>query len=376
MNATVRPLAAFDASGTLIRWLRFVLDCWRQITLKQVLVVNLIALFIDVWFVLTWLRENLQAHSWQVLAWAVGENAMIATGLLLVVAVADRVVPTRWPWWMPYAIGALLGALVVNLTTTWCFEYLIPLRTLMDYTLDPAAVHRKRTVIEVTDGVVIGGVAIFVYAWLRRLRLQQARLHAVQQEQVTTRRRLAEARLRTMQARIEPEFLIDTLVRIEWLQGIDTDRALRALDALNVYLRATMPQDANAESTLRGELVLTRAWLDVLRGSSGNAIRLETALPHGTEATTFPAMILPCVIKHEASRTGVTMIRVEAELMESCLRLRVYGIATDSSVRDDDRIESLRVRLTTLYGDRARFLRQRSVQGDRYCTETIIEIPR
>lgn len=377
MNVAVHlPVANGAASGSLVRWLRIALDCWRQITLKQILVVNLIGLIVDVWFTLTWLRENVQAHSWQVLAWAVGENAMIATGMLLVVVVADRVVPTRWPWWTPYAIGALLGGLVVNLLTTWCFEYLIPLRTLMDYLLDPAAVHRKRTVIEVTDGVVICGVALFVYAWLRRLRLQQARLHAVQQEQVAARRRLAEARLRTMQARVEPEFLTDTLARIEWLQGIDAERALRALDALNVYLRAAMPRDASAVSTLGGELVLTRAWLEVLRTAHGEAIVLETTVPYGAESTAFPAMILPCVIKHEVSRAGAVMLRVEAELVESCLRLRVYGIAADSSSRDDYRIEALRVRLATLYGDRARFLRQQSVQGDRYCTETIIETPR
>lgn len=377
MNATVRLLASADtASGTLLRWLRFVLDCWQGITLKQVLVVNLIALFVDVWFVLTWLRENLQAHSWQVLAWIVGEGAMIATGLLLVVAIADRVAPRRWPWWTPYAVGALVGGLVVNLLTTWCFEYLIPVRTLMDYFLSAADVYRKRTVIEVTDGVVIGGVAIFVYAWLRRLRLQQTRLHSVQQEQVTTRRRLAEARLQTMQARVEPEFLTDTLARIKWLQGIDAERALRALNALIVYLRATMPRDANAVSTLGGELALTRAWLEVLRTVRGEAIVLETAVPDGVEAVAFPAMILPCTIKHEVSHGGVVMLRVDAELEESCLRLRVNGMAAVSSSRDDDRIEALRVRLATLYGDRARFARQRKAQGNQYRIETIIEIPR
>lgn len=359
-----------------VGWLPFALDCWRRITLRQILVVNLLALFVDAWFVLTWLRELVQAHSWQVLGWIVGEGTMAATGMLLVVAIVDRVEPRRWPWWTPYAVGTLLGGFVVNLMTIWCFEYLIPLRTLMDYMLDPAAVQRKRTVIEVTDGVVICGVALFVYAWLRRLRLQRARLHAVQQQQVVARRRLAEARLQTMRARVEPEFLLDTLARIEWLEGIEAERALQALDALIVYLRAAMPRNENTISTLGGELALTRAWLEVLRAVHGETIALETSVPDGTEDEALPAMILPCVIKHEALRAGATVLRVEAELVEACLRLRVYGIAKDFSSRDDDRIEALRVRLATLYGDRARFARQRQAQGDRYCTETVIEIPR
>lgn len=380
MNVVVRTrVATGTAAGTFARWLRFVLDGWRRITLKQVLVVNGIALLVDVWYSLTWLQLNLQAP-WQARAWIFGYNAVIATGMLLVVAIADRVAPRRWPWWMPYAIGALVGGLLVNLLTSWCFQYVIPLPVLMDYYSDPEKWRYNRTLTEVVEGGVACGVALFAYAWLRRLHLQQNRLHAVQQEQVTARRRLAEARLQTIEGRVEPELLIDTLARIEALQGSDATRALRALDALIVYLRAAIPRGHVAMSTLGGEIALVRAYLDVLRSSRSEAITLEADLPPATAAAVFPAMVLPCVIRHDiagmagsANRTAT--VRVEADLVDACLQIRISDIPADPSGRDDGRIESLRERLAALYGDRARFARRRRVKDGCCHVETVIEIP-
>ena len=380
MNVAVRTRVASGATaGTPARWLRFLLDSWRQITLKQILVVSLIALLVDAWDVLAWLRMNLQAP-WQARAWIVCDNAMIAMGMLLVVAVADRVVPKRWPWWTPYVAGALLGGLLVNLLVTWCFQYLIPLRSMMDAYAKPADLHRMHTLTEVVDGFVTGGVALFTYAWLRRLRLLQSRLHAVQQERVSARRHLAEARLQAMQGHVEPELLIDTLARIEELQGTDATRALHALDALIVYLRAARPRGQATVPTLGGEMAFVRAYLDVLRNARGETITLQADLPPTAAAAAFPAMVLPCVIRNEveglAGRTAPeAALRVEADLAQACLRVRICAVTTDASDRDDDRIKALRVRLTTLYGERARFVRQRKVQGARCDVETLIEIP-
>lgn len=380
MNVAVRTrVASGAAAGTLARWLRCLLDSWRSVTLKQVLVVNLIALLIDAWDVLAWLGMNLQAP-WQTRAWMFCDNAMIATGMLLVAAVADRVVPRRWPWWTPYAVGALFGGLLVNLLSTWCLQYLIPLPTMMDAHAKPADLHRMHTLTEVVDGFVTGGVALFTYAWLRRLHLQQNRLHAVQQERVTAYRRLAEARLQTMQGHVEPRLLIDTLARIEELQGTDATRALHTLDALIVYLRAAMPRGRVSMPTLGGEMALVRAYLDVLRNSRSDKITLEADLPPAASAAAFPAMVLPCAIRHEvegmAGRTvPAATLRVEADLVQSYLRVRISGFTTDASDCDDDRIEALRVRLTALYGARARFARHRRMQDGRCHVETVIEIP-
>lgn len=381
MSVAVRTRVASGAAatGTLARGFRFLPDSWRSITLKQILVVNLIALLVDAWDVLAWLDMNLQAP-WQTRAWMFCDNAMIAMGMLWVAAIADRVEPRRWPWWTPYAVGAVFGGLLVNLLTTWCLQYLIPLPAMTDAYAKPVDLHRMHMLTGVVDGFVTGGVALFTYAWLRRLRLQQNRLHAVQQQRVTARRRLAEAHLQTMQGRVEPGLLIDTLARIEALRDTDATRAVHALDALIVYLRTAMPRDHVGMSSLGGEIALARAYLEVLRDARSATIALEAELPPAVAAAAFPAMVLPCAIRNEvegmAGRTvPAATLRVEAELAQAYLRVRICAVTTDASDGNDDRTKALRDRLTVLYGEHARFVRQRKVQGERCHVETIIEIP-
>jgi hypothetical protein len=380
MNVAARTLVATGAAaGTLARSLQFVVESWRRITLKQVLVVNLIAVLVSVWDVLTWFRMSLAA-SWQTRIWIFADNAVVAMGLLLVVAIADRVVPRRWPWWMPYAVAALGGGVLVNLLASWCFQYVIPLATMTNEYVKPEHLHRIRTVTELADGVVTGGIAIFVYAWLRRLRQQQDRLHEVQQAQVTARRRLSEARLQTMQARVEPELLVDTLGQIEALHASDAARALHTLDALIVYLRKAVPREHTHPPTLAGEIALVGAWLDVVRGAQGDAVRLEVSLPAAAGAATFPSLVLPCLVRHEIAgmpRSAVSgsLLQIVADIAESRLRVRVSAVAAHAYEHPDDRIESLRTRLAALYGDRGRFLRRRSLREDRCQVDTTIEIP-
>jgi hypothetical protein len=380
MNVAARTLVATGAAaGILARSLQFVVESWRRITLKQVLVVNLIAVLISVWDVLTWFRMSLAA-AWQTLAWIFADNAMVAMGLLLVVAIADRVVPRRWPWWAPYAVAALGGGVLVNLLASWCFQYVIPLATMTNQYVKPEYLHRMRTLTELADGVVTGGIAIFVYAWLRRLRQQQDRLHEVQQAQVSARRRLSEARLQTMQARVEPELLVDTLGQIEALHATDATRALHTLDALIVYLRKAVPREHAHPPTLAGEIALVGAWLDVVRGAQGDVARLEVSVPAAAGAATFPALVLPCLVRHEIagmprSPGSGSLLRIAADVAESRLRVHVVAVAAHASEHSDDRIESLRARLAALYGDRAHFLRRRCVQGDRCEVDTTIEIP-
>jgi PAS domain S-box-containing protein len=75
----------------------------------------------------------------------------------------------------------------------------------------------------------------------------------------------AEARLRTLQAQIEPHFLFNTLANVQALIDTDGAGARRLLDGLVGYLRATLGAGrAGATATLGTELELTRRYLDVV----------------------------------------------------------------------------------------------------------------
>ena len=65
-------------------------------------------------------------------------------------------------------------------------------------------------------------------------------LRAAELERETTQRRLAEARLAALQARIDPEFLFQTLARLEQLYEADPPGADRLLEELIAFLRRAL----------------------------------------------------------------------------------------------------------------------------------------
>ena len=64
------------------------------------------------------------------------------------------------------------------------------------------------------------------------------------------RRRLVEAQLQAMQARVDPQMFFDTLDTVQRLYTSDPRRAEGLLDELIVFLRAALPRLRTASSTL------------------------------------------------------------------------------------------------------------------------------
>jgi hypothetical protein len=88
--------------------------------------------------------------------------------------------------------------------------------------------------------LLFGGLAAAVYAsWQRHARML-AVLRAAELSRETSQRRLAEAKLTALQARIDPEFLFQTLTKLEQLYEADPPGADRLLEELIVFLRTAL----------------------------------------------------------------------------------------------------------------------------------------
>ena len=74
----------------------------------------------------------------------------------------------------------------------------------------------------------------------------------------------AEARLKLLQAQIEPHFLFNTLANLQALIGSDPTRAQAMLGHLDGYLRATLASTRNDKCTLADEFALLRGYLEIL----------------------------------------------------------------------------------------------------------------
>ena len=74
-----------------------------------------------------------------------------------------------------------------------------------------------------------------------------------------------DARLRLLQAQVEPHFLFNTLANVRTLVDVGSPKAAQVLDRLIAYLHAAVPRLQRASSTLGEELDLVRAYLDVMQ---------------------------------------------------------------------------------------------------------------
>jgi LytS/YehU family sensor histidine kinase len=78
-----------------------------------------------------------------------------------------------------------------------------------------------------------------------------------------------------MQARVEPQFLFNTLLQVRDLYRASASRGEQMLDELIAYLRAAMPKMRDTSSTIGQELDLVRAYLGIVSLRLGERLVFE-----------------------------------------------------------------------------------------------------
>jgi sensor histidine kinase YesM len=106
---------------------------------------------------------------------------------------------------------------------------------------------------------------------------------------------LAEARLRTLQAQIEPHFLYNTLANVVSLIGSEPDKARHMLERLIDFLRASLSASRAEQATLGAELDLAAAYLDLLAVRMGARLRwrIEAQAQTAAALKIAPMLIQP-----------------------------------------------------------------------------------
>jgi LytS/YehU family sensor histidine kinase len=77
-------------------------------------------------------------------------------------------------------------------------------------------------------------------------------------------RKALDARLRMVQAQVEPHFLFNTLANVRELVVSGSPQAATVLDSLIAYLRAAVPRLHEAAATMEQELQLVRSYLELM----------------------------------------------------------------------------------------------------------------
>ncbi|MGC2856191.1 sensor histidine kinase [Novispirillum sp. DQ9] len=168
-----------------------------------------------------------------------------------------------------------------------------------------------------------------------------------------------EARLRMLQAQIEPHFLFNTLATLSDLVDTDAAQARALLDRLVVYLRATLSQSrADRGGTLGDELALVRAYLEICAMRIGPRMSWRIDCPAPLEDRAFPLMLLQPLVENAVRhgvepKPGPVSITVAVRLDGGHLRIAVSdtGLGVGASMPGGGfGLENVRSRLRALHG--------------------------
>ena len=201
-------------------------------------------------------------------------------------------------------------------------------------------------------------------------------LRTKERDEAEARRLVAETQLASLESRVEPHFLFNTLNSIAELVRRNPAGAERMTEQLAALLRSSLDRDAPLVA-LDEELRLVRAYLDIERVRFGDRLRYDVQTGNGAGTACIPRLAVQTLVENSVKyavspRPSGAAIAVRAEASNGRLRVEVRddGPGFDAaSLPDGHGLALLRARLATLFGDRAALRIDSAPHGTRVTVE-------
>lgn len=236
-------------------------------------------------------------------SWALLYIRLVFIGLvqLLVFGVLE-VWPARLPNWMArWALQVAGVAMVVPFATAIAYS----LTTFGDAT--PWMLNKTR----LAGFGKFCGFGLLVTPWIAMSALYrqisgeaQRQALAFELERSEFERREVDARLRLLQAQVEPHFLFNTLANIRELVDSGSPQASTVLGSLISYLRAAVPRLHDPSTTLSQEIELVRAYLEVMHMRMPDRLQFSLQVDDAAVSIICPPMTLLTLVEN-AVRHGI-----------------------------------------------------------------------
>jgi LytS/YehU family sensor histidine kinase len=208
--------------------------------------------------------------------------------------------------------------------------------------------------------VFFGVVGFALFGTRARLLQAQAELAVAASEHQRQERLITETELKLLQAQIEPHFLFNTLSNIAVLIRSNPDDAERTLLNLTTLLRSSLNRTREAQTTLREELDIARAYLDI------HAIRMRERLQYRIESELSldnlplpPMLVQPLIenaLKHGVDpleNGGCVSIAVHRTADHLIIAVKENGAGMAEQAPPGTGLRNVRERLYGLYGQAA-----------------------
>jgi sensor histidine kinase YesM len=285
-----------------------------------------------------------------------GLGVILAIPVMLALAATWNRVPSR-PWVRYPALAlALVASAAVGVAAALAGEVWLSCNGVFAGCLGETGIAPTFLSSYIRYGSLCAVFAV-VFVYLRIAEESTLRSQQAEVDRARFVQRMEEARLRMLQAQIEPHFLFNTLANVRRLhQTAPTDGAAM-LEHLMRYLAVALPQMRAADSTLDREAELTRSYLEIQRLRMGHRLRFEIDIPESLRASPVPPMMLVTLaenaIKHglaplpEGGRVDITASLHGPELQ---LRVADSGQGFTHSSGGGTGLANIRARLAGMYG--------------------------
>ncbi len=205
------------------------------------------------------------------------------------------------------------------------------------------------------------GLSISSYETMRH-KLQSAtlELRTRQVDQERANKLLAEARLSSLESRIHPHFLFNTLNSIASLIPSDPRRAEDTVSKLASLLRFSLNANHSSLVPLEQEVKIVREYLEIESTRFGSRLRYRISVPDALGSLTVPPLALQTLVENSvkhvvAQRTEGASIQVIGSTQDGQLLLEVVDDGPGFSLADvspEHGLGNLVARLQLLFEDR------------------------
>jgi hypothetical protein len=292
----------------------------------------------------------LSLHNKVALVQGIARAVLLGLVVLLVFGLFERW-PRRLPKWLARSALQLVGIVVT-----------VPIAAALVYVITGGTPPGSK------DAAGLGGlifIGLLFAPWIAIgaiLRQREARAReqefAFQLERGELERKALDARLRLLQAQVEPHFLFNTLANVQALVDAQSPQASKVLASLVAYLRAAVPSMDAPSTTLERELELVRAYLQLMQMRMPDRLQYALRVEPAALSVLCPPMTLLTLVEN-AVRHGIdpseTGGRIDTDISIQEQRCRIRVIDTGIGLKSKNHglgtgLSTLRERLQLVFG--------------------------
>ncbi|MEO8127702.1 MAG: sensor histidine kinase [Bryobacteraceae bacterium] len=274
---------------------------------------------------------------------------------------AHGLMPYLWAWSLskpPLQKWPLAGLALILLSALGCLFAGAVLTAAGIYKPSQFWLYYKQSLgLSTLITVILGGFIISYETMRAQLQQTTLQLRTKELERERALNLATEARLSSLESRIHPHFLFNTLNSISSLIQDDPKRAERLVEQMAALLRFSLDSGHAGLVPLHQEMKIVLDYLEIERARFGDRLRFAVEIPADLEEFEVPPLSIQTLVENSvkyaiAPRREGGVIRISAIRTATGMDLRVWDDGpgfTTASVLGGHGLDNLQARLSTLF---------------------------